>query len=155
MGNCCSSSGGSGDGHGADDSHELQDYNPVHYQTDSGVIRDPKLTVIDVHFIAQTILLSGGNHWTMYLQTGPDQAVRINMDPSDIFGAQSPGHGYRGEMAIALRNHGITRNRQALVTIPATPGHPVAHFIDAIIRAGNHEYDFTTEGRGCTGWMLD
>lgn len=39
--------------------------------------------------------------------------------------------------------------------IPATRGHPVAHFIDAIINAGNHEYDFTTEGRGCTGWILD
>ena len=58
-------------------------------------------------------------------------------------------------MGIVLRDHSITHNREGLVTIPATAGLPVAHFIDAIIDAGNHEYDFTTEGRGCTGWILD
>src|SRR5260370_1444283 len=77
------------------------------------------------------------------------------MDPGDLLGAQSPGHGYRGQMDIIHRDHAITRNHQAVITHPAVPGHQVAHFIDAIINAGNHEYDFTTQGRGCTGWMLD
>src|ERR1700761_7959690 len=136
-------------------SHQLQQYNPVRYASDRDHIRDPNRIVTRIHFIAQTVLQSGGNHWTLYLQTGPKQAVRINMNPSDLLGAQISGHGYRGEMEITHRNHDITRYREYVLTVLATPGHSVAEFIDAIIRASNHEYDFTTVGRGCTGWMLD
>ncbi|KAH7419698.1 hypothetical protein BKA64DRAFT_651429 [Cadophora sp. MPI-SDFR-AT-0126] len=135
--------------------HALQDYNPVRYHPDQREIRDPRRIVSHVHFVAQTVLQNGGNHWAIYLQTSPRESVSINMDPSELLGAQSPGHGYRGRMDIIQRNYAITNNRVGLVTIPANPGHPVAHFIDAIINAGNHQYDFTTAGRGCTGWILD
>ncbi|KAL5331936.1 hypothetical protein ACEPPN_001476 [Leptodophora sp. 'Broadleaf-Isolate-01'] len=136
--------------------HALQDYNPVRYQPDhQRLIRDPHRIVSHVHFVAQTILQNGGNHWGIYLQTAANESVRINMDPSELLGAKSPGHGYRGRMDIIHRKHAVTRNLVGLVTVPANPGHPVAHFIDAIINAGNHQYDFTTEGRGCTGWILD
>jgi hypothetical protein len=91
----------------------------------------------------------------MYLQTNTQEAVCITMDPGDLLGVQSPGHGYRGQMEISLQDHAIARTHQHVLTIPATQGHTVAHFIDAIIAAGNDEYDFTTEGRGCAGWMLD
>lgn len=157
MGNCFSSPGGtSGDrGKGGGNSRELRNYDPVRYLSDRAVIRDPNRTVICVHFVAHTLLQNGGNHWTIYLQTSPKDSVRINMEPGELRGAPAPGHGYRGEMQLTHRNHNVTRNRQFYVTIPAFPGHPVAHFIDAIINAGNHEYDFTTEGRGCTGWILD
>lgn len=58
-------------------------------------------------------------------------------------------------MEVSVREYNVSRNRHQIVTIPTTRGHTVADFIDVIIAAGNHEYDFTTEGRGCTGWMLD
>ena len=63
-------------------SHQLQRYDPVRYASDHRVIRNPNRMVTHIHFIAQTVLKSGGNHWTMYLQTGPNEAVRINMDPA-------------------------------------------------------------------------
>lgn len=145
-------SGGRG---GAGHSHELQIYEACRYMSDPGQIRNEKRIVIAVHFIAQTILQSGGNRWTMFLQTGPKSSVRINMDPTTLRGARVPGHGYRGEMGIIHRPYGSTRNRHAIVSMPAVRGRSAAHFIDTIINAGNHEYDFTTEGRGCTGWMID
>jgi len=117
------------------------------------VIRNPRRIVSHVHFVAQTVLLNGGNHWGIYLQTGDEESIRINMNPGELLGAPSPGHGYRGQIEIVYE--ATTGHREGDVTIPANPGHPVTHFIDAIIDASNHEYDFTTEGRGCTGWILD
>lgn len=136
-------------------SNQLEYYNPVRYVPDAGQIRSSNRVVRYVHFVAHTILQTGGNHWTLFLQTRHNESVRITMDPGDLLGAPSPGHGYRGQMEISLRAYALTREHQHVVTIPATGGHTVAHFIDAIIAAGNDEYDFTTEGRGCTGWMLD
>ncbi|PVH75824.1 hypothetical protein DL98DRAFT_314793 [Cadophora sp. DSE1049] len=135
--------------------HALQDYNPVQYQPDQRMIRDPHHIVSHVHFVAHTVLQNGGNHWGINLQIRSKEAICINMDPSELLGAQSPGHGYRGRMDIIYQNCAVTRNSAGLVTIPASPGNPATHFIDAIINAGNHQYDFTTEGRGCTGWILD
>lgn len=152
MGNCCSSIGGQGD---EGNSHALQNYDPVRYVPDIEMIRSTEQIVTRVHFVAYTILENGGNHWTMYLETGRRSSVRINMEPSELRGAQVSGHGYRGVMEVRDCNHAVTRDHHTLVSIPALAGHPVAHFIDAIINANNHEYDFTTGGRGCTGWMLD
>ncbi|KAH7342977.1 hypothetical protein BKA65DRAFT_505300 [Rhexocercosporidium sp. MPI-PUGE-AT-0058] len=146
---------GGGGGGVVSQAHALQDYNPVRYQPDQRLIRNPHRIVSRIHFVAHTVLQNGGNHWGIYLQTGNAESVSINMDPSELLGAQSPGHGYRGRMDIVSREYALTRNLVGLVTIPANPGHSVAHFIDAIINAGNHQYDFTTEGRGCTGWILD
>ena len=139
----------------ADYSQQQQYYNPVHYVSSERQVRGADQIVHQVHFVAHTVLASGGNHWTLYIQTGPQRSILINMDPGDLLGAPSPGHGYRGRMDVTLRNYAVTQNYQHIVSIPATAGHIVAEFIDAIIAAGNDEYDFTTEGRGCTGWMLD
>jgi hypothetical protein len=132
---------------------ELQGYEPVRYESDETAIRAQIVT--QVHFVAQTVLQSGGNHWGIYLQTGHNGSVRLNMDPSTVLGAQAPDHGYRGQLKVRYRDHAVTRNQEKMVTIPANPGHSVAQFIDVIINEGNHLYDFTTRGRGCTGWILD
>ncbi|KAF8863055.1 hypothetical protein BDZ45DRAFT_670672 [Acephala macrosclerotiorum] len=137
------------------ESRELQNYDPVRYEYGEADVRDPHRIVTHVHFVAQTILQSGGNHWGIYLQTAPNESIRLNMDPSDVLGAKVPDHGYRGRLYIRHRDHAVTRNQEKSVTIPANPGHSVAQFIDVIINEGNHLYDFTTRGRGCTGWILD
>ncbi|KAH7348448.1 hypothetical protein BKA65DRAFT_361558, partial [Rhexocercosporidium sp. MPI-PUGE-AT-0058] len=93
------------------------------------------------------------NHWSIYLQTGPKESVRLNMDPSTVLGAPAPNHGYRGRLTAEPRRYAITRNQERTVTIPANPGHSVGQFMDVIIIDGNHLYDFTTRGRGCTGWI--
>ncbi|KAB5530398.1 hypothetical protein GE09DRAFT_1193951 [Coniochaeta sp. 2T2.1] len=38
---------------------------------------------------------------------------------------------------------------------PPAPGHSVAEFLDTVVAAGNHRYEFTREGRGCAGWVRD
>lgn len=147
MGNCISSKAG-------DSSHELQAYDPLVYQSAREIIRHPGRIVICVHFIAETVLY-GGNHWTMYLETARKQSVGINMSPSILRGAPVPEHGFRGQINLVCLDYAKAKSPHAVVTIPAIPGHSVAHFIDTIVNAGNHEYDFTTEGRACTGWILD
>ncbi|CZR55246.1 uncharacterized protein PAC_05133 [Phialocephala subalpina] len=137
------------------ESQELQNYDPIRYENNEAVVRDPHRIVTQVHFVAQTVLESGGNHWGICLQTGPCESIRLNMDPSNVLGAQAPNHGYRGRLYIRYRDHAITNNQEKIVTIPANPGHSVAQFIDVIINEGNHLYDLTTRGRGCTGWILD
>jgi hypothetical protein len=137
------------------ESQELQTYEPIIYENNEAFIRDPHRLVTQVHFVAQSILESGGNHWGMCLQIGSNESVRVNMDPSEVLGAQAPNHGYRGRLYIRYQECPVTDNQEKIVTIPATPGHSAAEFIDLIINEGNHLYDFTTIGRGCTGWMLD
>ncbi|TPX07621.1 uncharacterized protein E0L32_010720 [Thyridium curvatum] len=155
MGNCLSSpSDGArkSSGHRVS-SHELRSYEPIQYQSDRTEARG--LPVQCVHFVAHTLLANGGNHWIMFLQASPGRSVQINMEPSEVRGAPAPGHGYRGVMQVSAREIGVSEDRHQIVTIPTTRGRAVADFIDAIVAAGHHEYDFTTEGRGCTGWMLD
>ncbi|RFU33367.1 hypothetical protein B7463_g2947, partial [Scytalidium lignicola] len=144
-------------GCGLSESHELN-YDPVRYEngeakTGEAKTRDPHRIVIQVHFIAQSVLENGGNHWGISLQTGPEEYVRLNMDPSNVLGAQAPDHGYRGRLYI--RRDAVTYKPEKIVTIPANPGHSVFQFIDVITNEGNHLYDFTTRCRGCTGWILE
>ncbi|EPE35579.1 hypothetical protein GLAREA_11279 [Glarea lozoyensis ATCC 20868] len=154
MGSCFSSEGDNNSGGGKSISPE-PNFNPVTYSPSQELIRSANRVVIAVRFVAQTVLQNGSNHWVIFLQTGQEEAVRINMDPSLTLGAQTPGHGYRGAMTITHRNHAVTRNHELMISIPTGRQHTVAQFIDTIVGARHHEYDFTTEGRGCTGWILD
>lgn len=38
---------------------------------------------------------------------------------------------------------------------PTTSRFSVGEFLDTIVRANNHRYEFTREGRGCTSWVRD
>ncbi|KAK3943429.1 hypothetical protein QBC46DRAFT_307500 [Diplogelasinospora grovesii] len=161
MGNC-SSSRRHDEPIGTTSEEPLNVYDPVRYKPGVFEICDPTSLVIKVHFVAESVLQNGGNHWIICLQT-PDQAVvRLNMSPTDVRGARVSGHGYRGQIEITYgeddamtRNDSTQEKHHCLVTVPATPDQTVANFILAIMDAGNHEYDFTTEGRGCTGWIID
>lgn len=134
-------------------SQELRNYDSVHYLSDVELVRTCK--VILVHFVAQTALVNGGNHWNIWFQIGSKEAVHMNMVPGDLLGAPVVRHGYRGRIDVSHGKYYMAKVREATVTVPATQGHSVGEFIDAIVDAGNHEYDFTAEGRGCTGWILD
>lgn len=48
-------------------------YDPIEYENgEKNFILDRERKVTHVHFIAQTVLQTGGNHWVMYLQVGPN-----------------------------------------------------------------------------------
>lgn len=113
-------------------------------------IRDKGRIVTEVHIVAHSIVETGGNHWDIFLQTGKD-SVRLEIVP----GAWPGKNGYLGRVDIIHHSYKITRRYHKRVTIPATPGHSVADFLDAVVEAGNHRYEFTQAGRGCSGWIRD
>lgn len=131
----------------------MHQWDPLSYipPEESHAIHSPDRIVTYVHFVAHAVLQTGGNHWDIFLQTGEDQSVRLEMSPGAFPGQE----GYLGRLDIILLNYALTRNSHKTVTIPAIPGHSVADFLSAIVRADNHRYEFTREGRGCTGWIRD
>jgi len=149
MGNCCSGE----EAQETQSSHQLQQWDPINYVVpeDRKAILARGLIVTQVNLVAQTVLQSGGNHWTMFLQTGPESAVRIDMEP----GAWPGSNGYLGRLDIVRRNHVVSRNRQTVLSIRARPGVTAADFLSTIINSDSHRYEFTQAGRGCTGWMRD
>ncbi|KAG5748769.1 hypothetical protein H9Q70_008585 [Fusarium xylarioides] len=108
--------------------------------------------VTTVHFVAHSVLIKGGNHWDIFLQCGPDKSVRLEMVPGAF-----PGRvGFLARLDIILQGYGITRQSNKTVSIPPlSPGLTVGQFLDAIVGADNHRYEFTQEGRGCGGWVRD
>jgi hypothetical protein len=151
MGNCCSKADRRKE---ASVDLERQSYNPIIYASAQAPAEVDQM-VTKVHFVAESVLTSGGNHWTIFFETSNEfSSVRINICPSDVMGARIPGHGFRGQM-ILNHQEAPSQDNQHIVSFIATPKQTVHKFVSAIIDAGNHEYDFTTQGRGCTGWMLD
>lgn len=130
---------------------EMHDLDPLNYvpEPKKGIIRSR--TVYFVHFVAHSILENGGNHWDIFLQTGREESVRLEMVPGAFPGSE----GYLGRLNIILHPYAITRHSQNLLTIPMDRRLSVANFLDAIVQADNHRYEFTREGRGCGGWVHD
>ncbi|OIW24507.1 hypothetical protein CONLIGDRAFT_99114 [Coniochaeta ligniaria NRRL 30616] len=140
-------------------SFEMHNIDTLNYVPEDAVarIRDPKRLVTQVHIVACSVLETGGNHWVISLQTTTggeeESAVRLEIRP----GAYPGRDGYIGRLDVIHSSFEMmTRHHHKLVTIPpTTPGHCVAEWLDAIVAAGNHRYEFSREGRGCTGWVRD
>ena len=150
MGNCCSGKEMAGD--------EVQEYvlshvNPLNYITNEAQIRSPGLVVSHVHLVAIMRLENGGNHWNMYLQTCSGQYVKINVEPGAWPGPF--GRGYLARIDVTLRESGGPDDVHCDAVVPARHGVTVSDFLDAILHADSHRYEFTQAGRGCTGWMRD
>lgn len=150
MGNCCS---GRENVRDEGQEHALSQLNPLNYITSKAQIRSPELVISHVHLIAVTRLQNGGNHWNMVLQTDLGQLVKINVEPGAWPGPF--GRGYLARIDIALRQSGGIGGSHCDVSVPARPGVTVAEFLDVVVDADSHRYEFTQAGRGCTGWIRD
>ena len=155
MGCCCSSGSPKKEKRAPQPQHqsfEMHNIDPLNYVPEDAItkIRHPQRIVTLVHFVAHSVLESGGNHWVIFLETG-QQYVRLEVVP----GAYPRREGYLARLDIIHNEYRLSRRHHNLVSIPAVTGHSVADFLDAIIAADNHRYEFTREGRGCTGWVRD
>ncbi|KAF7549720.1 hypothetical protein G7Z17_g6191 [Cylindrodendrum hubeiense] len=132
---------------------EMENLDPVSYIPEAAKsrIRSSSRIVTFVQFVAHSVLPNGGNHWKIFLQTGEHEFVQLEISP----GAWPGREGYLGRLDIMDHRHMLTHNHHQTVSIPAEPGHRVVSFLDAIVRADNHRYEFTQKGRGCTGWVRD
>jgi hypothetical protein len=132
-------------------SFEMSNMDPLNYipASSRGEIREK--IVYYVHLVAHSVLQSGGNHWDIYLQTGAKESVRLDMNPGAF-----PGRiGFLGRLDISRHNYPVTNRHQLLTTIAAARRCTVGFVLDAIVRADNHRYEFTKNGRGCTSWVQD
>jgi hypothetical protein len=132
-------------------SFEILYLDPLNYvpETKKSDIRNR--IVYFVHFVAYSILESGGNHWNIFLETGKEESVRLEMIPGAFPGAE----GYLGRLDIILHPYAMTRHSQKFLTIPMDRKYSVARFLDVIVQMDNHRYELTREGRGCGGWVRD
>ncbi|KAF4334229.1 hypothetical protein FBEOM_11925 [Fusarium beomiforme] len=130
----------------------MQNLDPLSYTPEASKNEIRSFSVTDVHFVADLVLQDGGNHWVIFLQCGPEASVRLEAVP----GAYPGREGYLARLDIIPHSYGMARHSHKTVTIhPCTPGLTVGQFIDAIVRADNHRYEFTQAGRGCGGWVRD
>lgn len=77
------------------------------------------------------------------------------MQPTLTIGAKIIDHGNRGKLHLRYDTWAQSNQCEYVVTKPVNGQHSVPDFIDAIVAAGHSKFDFTTNGRGCTGWVLD
>ncbi|RSL57374.1 hypothetical protein CEP54_008330 [Fusarium duplospermum] len=117
----------------------MANLDPLSYipETSKNRMRNGVVTV--VHFVAHSVLKNGGNHWDIFLQIGNDESVRLEIVP----GAYPGREGYIGRLDIMEHKYGVTRRRHRLLSIPTDHRHSVANFIDTIVQADNHRYEFT------------
>ncbi|KAI0141873.1 hypothetical protein GGR57DRAFT_486340 [Xylariaceae sp. FL1272] len=152
MGNCHSSTSTKGGKKASHTNFELHEFDPLSYIPEENKNDIRKTPVMLVHFVAHSVLQTGGNHWDIYLQTGDYTSVRIEMTP----GAFPGRDGYLGRIDIIQHNYGITAHSHKTLTLkPTRAGLTVSSFLNAIVQADNHRYEFTKDGRGCGGWIRD
>ncbi|KAL4929003.1 uncharacterized protein BDV17DRAFT_291008 [Aspergillus undulatus] len=82
--------------------------------------------------VAHSKLEGGGNHWCFYLVIDEETSVRLDMTPSHSVGSTSIVGGFK----VIL---GLT----------------VAHFIRLLEGNKRHQYEFTSQGKGCRYWTDD
>lgn len=154
MGSCFSSESPKGNAQQPQSHYnfETHDLDPLNYVPDDSIalVRDPHRIVSLVHFVADSVIESGGNHWFILLETG-NSFVRLEISP----GAYPGREGYIGRFDIIHHGYGLTKHHHKDVAILSSGRHSVADFLDTIVNTGNHHYEFTREGRGCTGWVRD
>ncbi|KAF5709782.1 hypothetical protein FGLOB1_5768 [Fusarium globosum] len=148
---CGPSSPSKSQGESSHTNFEMYNLNPLSYTPETAENEIRSSVVVTVHFVAHTIVEGGGNHWVISLQTAPRKSTRLEIVP----GAYPGRVGFLGRLDIIRHPYGITRHSNKTVNIPAQPGHTVGHFLDAIVGADNHRYEFTQSGRGCGGWVRD
>ena len=103
-----------------------------------------------VHVVAHTVVQGGGNHWDIFLQTGEVESVRLEVVPGN------PGReGNLARLEIMRHAYASTHHGQKTISITATPGYTVGNFLDTIVRADNHRYEFARGGGGSSGWVRD
>ncbi|KAI5863466.1 hypothetical protein GGS23DRAFT_596642 [Durotheca rogersii] len=107
--------------------------------------------VYAVHFVASTSVSWGSNHWDIFLQTGESEFISLEITARAPLGRE----GYPCRLDILHHSGDVPRRSHKVVAVPAHGWHTVADFLDVIVQAGNHMYEFTREGRGCAGWVHD
>ncbi|KPM43051.1 hypothetical protein AK830_g3525 [Neonectria ditissima] len=138
-----------GEGTPSHTNFELEKFDPLSYTPELSKNHIRSRPVSAVHIVAHSVLLNGGNHWHIYLQTGEEEFVCLEASPGAFPGRE----GFLARIDIVEHAYALTYRPHKIVSIPAKPGHSVASFLDAIVQADNHRYEFTREGRGCGGWV--
>lgn len=95
------------------------------------------------------------NHWCLYLQTGEQEAVQIDVQPNPQQPATVVQGGSKADVIVSLLQCTTPQNvvHHSKMTVPA--GLVVAHVVDYIMQHGRHRYEFTAAGVGCRRWVSD
>ncbi|KAF2462160.1 hypothetical protein BDY21DRAFT_360142 [Lineolata rhizophorae] len=95
------------------------------------------------------------NHWCLYLQTGENSSVRIDMVPSYYVASTVIQGGSKGNLIISKLEYEYSSNATKVVTIQPPQGLCVSDVIDTLLAAGRDKYEFNGEGVGCRMWTAD
>ncbi|OJD18254.1 hypothetical protein AJ78_01693 [Emergomyces pasteurianus Ep9510] len=111
------------------------------------------LTVLWVDAAAHGRLPKGGNHWCFYLRVSDDRSVRVDISPSySVPSVVMPG----GSKAIMIVSHlpsPVSNSATKVVRLDVPPGSTTRDFINSIVNAKRHQYEFNAEGQGCRFWV--
>ncbi|KAK0496304.1 hypothetical protein EDD18DRAFT_202617 [Armillaria luteobubalina] len=86
------------------------------------------------------------NHWMIFLQTGPNSSVRLNMRSGE-------SSQYPGLLEVSSTRYAFTQNCCFRVSAAAVPGLTVEHVFSLVIRNGRDRYKFTDSHEGCRHWV--
>ncbi|KAF2236055.1 hypothetical protein EV356DRAFT_83294 [Viridothelium virens] len=93
------------------------------------------------------------NHWCLYLQTGADESVEIDVQPNpQQRGTAIPG-GSKADVIASLLPFPIFANAVHYKTMAVPAGLVVAQVLDSLVQHGHDKYEFTARGVGCRKWV--
>lgn len=95
------------------------------------------------------------NHWCLYLQTGTNSSIRVDMAPSVVVPGTVIVGGSKGILLISELDCLYSRHAQKVIEIPTQSGLRVSHIVDALVEAGRDKYEFDADGVGCRMWTTN
>lgn len=95
------------------------------------------------------------NHWCIYLQTGSNSSVRLDMIPSHSIPSTALSGGSKGILVVSELNYEYSNTASKVVRIPSASGLRVSHIVDALVNARYDRYEFDRDGVGCRMWTTN
>ncbi|RYP76992.1 hypothetical protein DL769_003527 [Monosporascus sp. CRB-8-3] len=130
-------------------------FQPISYipASQRDAIRDLKAN--SIWAVGHELLPQGGNHWCFYIQVGNGRSVSLDTVPSGWRGTVIPG-GSKGNIIVGLQDFEAPTQAERISKLDIDDAtSTVGCFLDVIVDAGRHHYEFTEAGSGCRQWTTD
>ncbi|TBU26204.1 hypothetical protein BD311DRAFT_456859 [Dichomitus squalens] len=85
------------------------------------------------------------NHWSMYLETGPNSSVHVDVVPGEV--------GRPGMVMLETKGYITTNHASRVETAANSTGMTVSDILSLIIAKNRDRYIFARVGEGCRFWL--
>jgi len=113
------------------------------------------LPVVKISAVGHGLLENGGNHWCFYLTVSADTSVRVDISPSYSIPGTTLKGGSKAFIVVSDLSYLLSTSAQKVCEFEIKDSLSVGDFLDVLVNAGRHKYEFNSLGQGCRKWTTD